>query len=326
MRDGMRSLARQAAARTLRALRIANYWLIAKLALAALRLLRLLPAERALAVLDRAARRVGPLMGRHRTALANLRAAFPQKDQAELEEIASDMWANMARLAGEYVFMEKLLQARDPEGLPLCVDIVGRDLFERLRKEPGPRIFFTGHTGNFELLPIMAAQFGLSITALFRAPNNPFLAAELLEKREASMGDLVASDRGSAFALARILDHGGGIGVLVDQKFIGGIDSEFFGRPCQSSPLLAKLARQYECPVHPARCVRLPGNRFRVELHEAIELPRTPKGRVDIDATTRLLDATVEAWVRDDPGQWMWFHRRWEIRQGARRRPRPASG
>lgn len=312
--DAARSLLRQAAARTLRAFRTVNYWLVAQLALTALRLLRLLPAEWALGLLDRAARRVGPLMGRNRTALANLRAAYPDKAEAEIAIIASDMWANMARLAGEYVFLEKLLRETDHEGLPVRVEIVGRDLFVRLREERGPHIFFTGHTGNFELLPIMAARFGLDMTALFRAPNNPFLAAELLEKRESSMGELLASTRGSALALARILDRGGNVGVLVDQKFTNGVPTTFFGRACETSPLLAKLARQYDCPVHPARCTRLPGNRFRVELFEAIELPRTETGRVDVAATTQRLNDIVEAWVRDDPGQWMWFHRRWEIR------------
>lgn len=312
--DAARRLLRQAMARSLQTLRIANYWIIAQLALTTLRLLRLLPAEWALGLLDRAARRVGPLMGRHRTALANLRAAYPEKTEAEIAAIASDMWSNMARLAGEYVFLEKLLQERDHEGLPVRVEIVGRELFVRLREEKAPHIFFTGHIGNFELLPIMAARFDLCMTALFRAPNNPFLAAELLEKRESSMGELLASRRGSALALARILDHGGNVGVLVDQKFTNGVRTTFFGRECETSPLLAKLARQYECPVHPALCTRLPGNRFRVELLDAIELPRTDNGRVDVAATTQRLNDIVEGWVRADPGQWMWFHRRWEIR------------
>ena len=30
----------------------------------------------------------------------------------------------------------------------------------------------------------------------------------------------------------------------------------------------------------------------------------------------------VERWVREDPGQWMWFHKRWEI-GGGRRGKRP---
>lgn len=311
-------------ARALKITRHVNYWIVAQLALTVLRILRLLPAAASLNFLDRTARRIGPLMGRHRAALANLRAAYPEKDEAELEAIARDMWGNMARLVGEYVYMAQLTRADPATGLPANIEIVGEELFMRLRQEKGPHIFFTGHLGNFEILPTVAAAYDLEISALFRAPNNPFLAAQLMETRSESMGDLVASGRGSAFTLARILDKGGNIGLLVDQKFSGGIATTFFGRPCQTNPLLAKLARQYDCPVHPARCVRLPGNRFRLELHEKLDLPRTEKGTVDVNATAQLLNDVVEGWIREDPGQWMWFHRRWEMRMRQRfRRPKP---
>ncbi|TIV95166.1 MAG: lipid A biosynthesis lauroyl acyltransferase, partial [Mesorhizobium sp.] len=34
-----------------------------------------------------------------------------------------------------------------------------------------------------------------------------------------------------------------------------------------------------------------------------------------------LLADVVERWVREDPGQWMWFHKRWEM-SGRRRNRR----
>jgi Kdo2-lipid IVA lauroyltransferase/acyltransferase len=74
-----------------------------------------------------------------------------------------------------------------------------------------------------------------------------------------------------------------------------------------------KLARQYECDVYPARSVRLPGNRFRLELEEKLTLPRDAEGKVDVAATAQLLNDVVERWVRENPGQWMWFHKRWRI-------------
>jgi len=63
-------------------LKKAQYWLIAQAVFAMLAVLRLLPPDRALNFADRAARRVGPLMGRHRVAMENLRHAFPGKSEA----------------------------------------------------------------------------------------------------------------------------------------------------------------------------------------------------------------------------------------------------
>jgi len=290
-----------------------QYWIIAKFAFTILAVVRVLPARPALNFIDRAARLVGPLTGRHHVAMANLRAAFPDKSEGELQSIASDMWGNMARLSAEYVFLDRIAHI-NPENLADGnVDVEGIDIFERITKEQKPRIFFTAHMGNFELLPVCAAAFGLEVTALFRPPNNPYIAERLLAARETEMGQLVPSKAGASFALARILEAGGNVGVLVDQKFAGGIDTTFFGRPCQTNPLLGKLARQFDCDVHPAVCTRKPDGRFLIRIYERIDLPRDQRGRVDIGAIAQILNDTVEQWVREDPGQWMWFHKRWQI-------------
>lgn len=294
-------------------LRNAQYWLIAQAVLSLLSVLRRLPPDRALDFADRAARRVGPWLGRHRVAMDNLRRAFPEKTEAELQTIASDMWANMARLAAEYVFIDQLFDFDPAKQGSGRVEVNGVEIFDRLRDENKPHIFFTGHTGNFELLPVGAAAFNLQVTALFRPPNNPYLAEHLFSTRRATMGELLASKSGVAFALARVLERGGNIGVLVDQKFHRGVRTTFFGRECETSPLVPKLARQYDCDVYPARCVRLPGNRFRLDVFEKLELPRDEKGSVDVTRTAQLLNDTVEAWVREYPGQWMWFHKRWKL-------------
>lgn len=298
--------------RSARALKTAEYWLIAQVARALLWGLRKLPPDRALAFVDRAARTIGPKVGRHRTALDNLRRAYPEKTEAQIAQIASDMWGNMARLAAEYIFLDQIFDV-DPEAeTPGRVEVEGVEIFQRLREEPGrPHIFFTAHIGNFELLPVAATTFELPLTALFRAPNNPYLAEYVFSTRAQMMGELLASRAGAAFALARVLERGGNIGVLVDQKFHNGVPTTFFGRECSTSPLVAKLARQYECDVYPAYSVRLPGNRYRLHLQEKLELPRTSKGQVDVPATTQMLNDTVEQWVRETPGQWMWFHKRW---------------
>ena len=290
-----------------------EHWLTAQLAFAVLALLRLLPAKSAMAFADRFARRFGPLVGRHRVAIDNLRHAFPEMSAEQHEAIARDMWGNMGRLAAEYVFLDRIVDFDPDADVPGNVEVQGRELFQRLLAEDGkPHIVFTAHMGNFELLPICAAAFGLNVTALFRPPNNPYIAKRLLRQRRTTMGHLVPSKAGAAWALARKLDEGGNVGVLVDQYFQRGVKGTFFGRDVLTSPLLAKLARQFDCDVYPARCIRLPNGRFRLELFERVELPRKGSGEVDVDATCQLLNDTVEGWIREYPGQWMWFHRRWK--------------
>jgi KDO2-lipid IV(A) lauroyltransferase len=317
-----RKIRRDLAFRHGRRLRQLNYWLVARVAMGLMAMLRLLPVDSALNFADKVARLAGPWSGRHQVAIDNLRAAYPEKTDAEIQAIAADMWGNMARLAAEYIFLDALFDFDPAAAKPGRIEVSGIDHFVEIAGEQKPHIVFTGHLGNFELLPVAAATFGMNITALFRPPNNPYLADYILSTRRSAMGGLLPSVAGASFALATILENGGNIGVLVDQKFSNGLETTFFGRPCQSNRILGTLARHFDCDVYPARCVRLPGNRFRLEIEDKLELPRGADGGVDVHGTTQLLNDVVERWVREDPGQWMWFHKRWEM-SGRRRKRRP---
>ncbi|MDG3575761.1 lipid A biosynthesis lauroyl acyltransferase [Rhizobium sp. YJ-22] len=289
-------------------------WLVAQLAFGFLNILKLLPADTAINFADRLTRAIGPRLRRHKLMLRNLRNAFPEKSEAEIETIALNSWGNMGRLAAEYVFLDQLFDFDPAQDKPGRVEVSGIPIFMDLRDNPRPFIVFTAHTANFELLPVAGAAFGVDVTVLFRPPNNPYIAEKVFQFRAARMGHLVPSHAGSSFALARTLEAGGSVGVLVDQKFTRGVETRFFGQPVQTNPLLAKLVRQFGCEVYPARCIRLPGNRYRLELEPAITLPRDEKGRLDVTATAQLLNDRVEAWVREYPDQWLWYHDRWNIK------------
>ncbi|MBB3949516.1 lipid A biosynthesis lauroyl acyltransferase [Aureimonas jatrophae] len=297
----------------------ARNYLVAQVLFAILALLRRFPAERGLALADRLARWIGPWTPRHRLAVANLRAAYPDRSDAWIQATAVSNWGQMGRVAAEYVFLDALFDfdPSQPAGTGR-IEVEGIEIFEALRDSTRPTIFFTAHSGCFELLPICAATFGLEVTALFRQPNNRYIAREVQRTRRTNSGKLVPSKAGAAWALAGVLQRGGHVGMLVDQKFAKGRLGTFFGRPCRTNPLLAKLARQFDCDVHPARSIRLPDGRYRLELKPKLELPRDPSGDIDIDATCQLLNDVVEAWVREHPEQWMWFHRRWQIDPPAR--------
>lgn len=295
-------------------LRKAYHWSIAQAAFGFLTLLKILPADAAINFADRLMRWVGPKTRRHRLMQVNLKNAFPEKSEAEREEIALSSWGHMGRLAAEYVFLDRLFDFDPEKPGEGRVEVSGVEQFLDLRDNPRPFIVFTGHTANFELLPVAGAAFGLYVTVLFRPPNNPYVAEKVFNFRRKRMGKLVPSHAGSSFALARQLEQGGGVGVLVDQKFRKGVETSFFNNPVRTNPLLAKLARQFECEVYPARCIRLPGNRFRLEIEPAISLPRNAKGQIDVNATSQVLNDKVESWVREFPEQWLWYHDRWHIK------------
>ena len=82
--------------------------------------------------------------------------------------------------------------------------------------------------------------------------------------------------------------------------------------PATANPLLARLARRFDCPVHGARAIRLPGGRFRLELTRGDRRCRaTPRDWWTWTRATQAMNDIVEGWIREHPGQWLWQHRRW---------------
>ncbi|MGH1588966.1 lipid A biosynthesis lauroyl acyltransferase [Methylobacterium phyllosphaerae] len=256
-------------------------------------------------------RSVGPLLPAHRIALANLRAAFPNMPDTERRRIALEAWDNLGRTGAEYAHLDSLFDYDPAAAKPSRTEVAGIEHFFALRDDGQPGLIFSAHLANWELPAICAARFGLDATAVFRPPNNPAAARLVQEVRRRSMGGLAASKPGAIFAMRDVVENGGHLGQLIDQHFTRGVVVQFLGRPCLANPLLAKLARHYDCPVHGVRVVRLPAGRFRLELTPPLDLPRTPDGTIDVAGAMQAMTAVVEGWVRENPGQWLWMHRRW---------------
>ena len=69
---------------------------------------RALGPERAANVGAAVTRTFGPLLPQHRTALGNVRAAFPNKSEAEVRAIVRGAWDNLGRVGAEYAHLGKL--------------------------------------------------------------------------------------------------------------------------------------------------------------------------------------------------------------------------
>jgi KDO2-lipid IV(A) lauroyltransferase len=276
-----------------------------------IRLLRWTDPARTSAFCGGLARRFGPWLPAHKIGQANLRAAFPDRDAAWIEATLRDAWENLGRVVGEYVHMDRIwdFDPDHPNQGRIVTD--GAPLFEALRDDGKPALCFASHLGNWELPAIAAAAHGLPSAVVYRMPNNKAVAKEISRIRAPLMGHLIRTRSHAALEMAAALARGEHLGMLVDQRFSRGVDVTFFGRRCKANPTIARLARQFDCPVVGVRVVRLPDRRFLITGEGPFALPRDAAGEVDVQATMQMITGVVERWVREHPDQWLWFHRRW---------------
>jgi Kdo2-lipid IVA lauroyltransferase/acyltransferase len=258
-----------------------------------------------------AARRIGPFLPQHRIGQANLRAAFPDKDAAWIEATLRDAWDNLGRVAGEYVHMARIWDFDQAHPNTGRIQTDSEALFESLQADGKPGLCFAAHLANWELPAIAAAAHGLPSAVVYRMPNNKAVAKEIIRIRAPLMGRLIRTRAQAAVEMAAALSAGEHLGMLVDQHFSRGIDVTFFGRRCKANPSIARLARRFDCPVVGVRVARLPDHRFRIDGFGPYELPRDAAGEVDVAAATQMITDVIEGWIREHPGQYLWFHRRW---------------
>jgi Kdo2-lipid IVA lauroyltransferase/acyltransferase len=260
-----------------------------------------------------AMRRVGPWLPEHRIGRANLTAAFPEKSSAEIETILRGVWDNLGRFGAEFAHIDRLWdydRTRRRPGRILDSDDSEPIAFQ-LRDDGKPALIFAAHLANWELAAVCAHSYGIDTTVLYRAPNVPAVSDAVIELRAGCMGTLVPTSMKAPFQLTEALQRGSHVAMLVDQYAVQGVPVTFFGRQTRANALIARLARNIDCPIHGIRVVRHPGNHFRIHVTEAIEVPRDAQGKVDVQRTMQVITGVVEGWVREHPEQWLWLHRRW---------------
>ncbi len=270
-------------------------------------LLWVVPLDAASALGGWLGRSVGPRLGVSRRAVNNLRKTFPDMTPDEVSRIVKRVWDNFGRVAAEYPHLDRI-KVYEPGGR---VEIVGIEHFDRMRDDGKPGIFFSAHIGNWEVLALGATQRGLPLDRVYRAANNRLVEWVFRRGRSAVSGALIPKGPGGARHLLRSLRNGNHLAMLVDQKMNDGIAVPFLGRTAMTAPALAELALKFDCPVVPARVVRLEGARFRFIVEPPLEMPRTGDRKADVAALMTRVNEVIGDWVRETPEQWLWLHNRW---------------
>jgi KDO2-lipid IV(A) lauroyltransferase len=261
----------------------------------------------------RIARLVGPLMREQQIGRANLTAAFPEKSPAEIETILAGVWDNLGRVGAEFAHLDHIWMHDPavPEDSRIEITPRTHELFAQLRLDGKPALIFASHLGNWELPALAAVAHGLDAAILYRRPNIASADRIIEQIRAVKMGTLIPAGRDAPLKLAQALQDGQHVAMLVDQYLTSGVEVTFFGRKTKANPMLARLLRQIECPIHGVRIIRLPNHRFRAELSEEVQPVRDASGQIDIQGTTQAIASVIEGWIREYPDQWLWLHRRW---------------
>src|SRR6516162_5360763 len=115
-------------------------------------------------------RKVGPLFKEHRLGRENLRAAFPEKSDAEIERILAGVWDNLGRVAVEFAHLDDFTVEGVGPGVggPDVVTYAPatRKRFERIIASHQGFVGFSAHLANWEIPAVGAKLLGAKTAVL----------------------------------------------------------------------------------------------------------------------------------------------------------------
>ena len=258
--------------------------------------------------------RVGTLMGdvawlvdrRHRrVALHNLARSFPDQTNSQRKRTARAVFRNLGLSLAEWAHAHKA-----PAGvLHGRVTFEGLEHAERAVEAGRGAVMLVGHLGNWELTGAMfAAHFPDRVTVAAQIQNNRRFDSFMNGLRRRGGMKVVSVRPGVSRELLSELQKNRFLGILADQHAGSkGLVLNFLDRPCSVLRSPAVLARRAGSPILCAALTRRSQGRYLFRISSPVDM----KG--SLSAVTERWLRVYESWVREDPSQWFWVHRRWKI-------------
>ena len=261
-------------------------------------LFKLIGLEKSSALGGWLGRMIGPRLAASRKALKNIELAFPEKSTQEHREILTQMWDNLGRVIAEYPHLKTMTDKNITyEGL------------EHITPPGTPIILIAGHIANWEVISAgINMEMDEKINSLYRAPNNPYVR-HLLERIRTQGSDVsnIPKSKSGVRDMVRVLQDGGKLGILIDQKYNQGIAVPFFGRPAMTSPAAVQLAQKFSCPLVPVSIRRMGGPHFKITVFPPLNIDN----KSEYEALLAM-HQFLEDRIKEHPGHWLWLHRRWD--------------
>jgi KDO2-lipid IV(A) lauroyltransferase len=250
--------------------------------------------------------------GRER-AVGNLRRSFPEYTAGQCQAMARESMRQMVMLFTEVLFTTRLIHINTWARYVHLENF--REVLEMLIRRDRGVILLTGHYGNWEILGYVLATLGFETTSIARPLDNPYVNHWLLGVRE-KQGQRIIDKTGATTEVAPLLASGGTVGFIADQNAGSkGVFVDFFGRKASTYKSIGLLAMEYEVPVVIGYARRIGRNfRFHVGVQDVIDPADWKQQNDPLRYITQRYSRGIEDFVRADPAQYLWIHRRWKTR------------
>jgi KDO2-lipid IV(A) lauroyltransferase len=243
---------------------------------------------------------------RKKVAQYNIQLCFPDKTPRERARIISGSYSSMV-----WTGVELLAWQKDPSLIDrMAAEVSGRSYIDEALAAGHGVIMFSAHIGSWEYGAAWLAR-NYHCQAVVRHSDSAFQRELIEEMREAS-GLVTISKDASMKRVITLLRHNGVFAVLADQHGGNeGIPVPFFGHTTSSAAGPAFFSMLTGAPMIPLLPRRIAPFKFSIEISKPLPAPDKSLSRNEAAAElTASMNREYERMITEDPGQWLWQHRR----------------
>ncbi len=247
-----------------------------------------------------------------RTAMFNLRLAFPEWSDAQRRAVIRKTVRHIGRMAAEFA-----LFPRWTRGNVECVVVLdGHENFLAGKSRGKGVLFLTGHIGAWEVSSFAHALYGFPLHYMARPLDNARVDA-LINRYRCLSGNRPIFKNEAAREMLKALRGAGTIGILADHNTLPeeGVFVDFFGKAACATTGIARAALHTDAAVVPVYAYWDDALRkYRLRFEPPAELVRTGDRERDVLENTQRFAKILEGIIRNHPDQWVWVHARWKTR------------
>ncbi len=253
------------------------------------------------------------LLGRlRRVGLRNLQLAYPEWTAEQRGTTLRCVYRNLGWLLAEFCRMSGY--TREQAGGFIEYD--GLEHYLAARERGNGVLVLTGHLGAWELSSFYHSLAGMPMGLVIRRLDNPLVDA-FVNRIRCLHGNRVIHKDDFARGLISAMRAGETVGILMDTNMTPpqGVFVPYFGTLACTASGLARVALKTDAAVLPGFLLWDEArSKYILRFGERMELIRSGDANADVLANTAAFTATIERYVRQNPEQWLWMHRRWKTR------------
>ncbi|MBI4688359.1 MAG: lysophospholipid acyltransferase family protein [Nitrospirae bacterium] len=198
-------------------------------------------------------------------------------------------------------------------------DIVfeGLERYQAAKNKNKGAVLITGHCGNWELLALAASWKGIPVSLIARQLNNPYIN-KFIEGLRTRFGNRVIYKKGAVREILGTIKDNGTVGILIDQSVLEdeAVVIEFFGEKVYAMKTPALLSIKTGAAIVPAFINYIGDGKHRIWCGKEIPLKITGDMENDLIYNTQAFSDYVEKYIKENPSEWLWIHRRWKLSHG----------